>query len=97
MNQKVEELVEWVAKEIAESHGYVFPCGIEEEDDSMRYWAKRVLSYPDLALIKRERALPVLNEEYYARRGAYLVPTDYLPVIPLAEALKEDSHDIPKR
>lgn len=32
-----------VAEKVAESHGYVFPCGIEEEDDSFRFWAKEIL------------------------------------------------------
>ena len=33
---------EKIAGKIAESHGYLYPCGIEEEDDSFRYWADQI-------------------------------------------------------
>ncbi|KKM24289.1 hypothetical protein LCGC14_1606610 [marine sediment metagenome] len=35
---------ESVAKKIAESHGYVFPSGIEEDDDSFLYWADQIFA-----------------------------------------------------
>jgi len=84
MNNKVGELVEWVAKGLR----YEIKKGTiswELLDDGARaYWqhlAKVVLSHPDLALIDRGKTpchIVLLGDD-----------ATYYPIIPLAEALKE--------
>jgi len=86
---KVDELVEWVAKEL---HYYDWDCEVsmaynyggsgvwEEQDDVLHQFylnrAKQLLSHPDLALIDRENPNTCMD-----CAGVY--------VIPLADALKE--------
>jgi len=84
MNKKVDELVEWVAREI-----FSICCpGYEFHDEEMyRGFAKQILSHPDLALIDKTAQFIKTDEG----NGYYLTsePMHLLPVIPLAEALKE--------
>ncbi len=55
--KEITRLVNKVASEVAESHGCTFPCGIEEEDNSFVYWAKRILE-----VIKSEADSSIVGE-----------------------------------
>ena len=83
MNEEVkkqaEEIIEQEAKHVAESHLYVYPCGITEEDDSFRYWSKIILSNPKLYIIDTENHRTSIT----GFKGTWL------PVIQLSEVLKE--------
>ncbi len=86
MNDKVNELVEWVSDIIREAtneraiEGNRY-CGLDNR------FAKQILSHPDLALIDKEAPLIKVDEDYscYLHSGN----RELLLVIPLAEALKE--------
>jgi len=75
MNNKVEELMEWVSRKILEYDG---------RKPGVRYGtiAREILSHPDLALIDR-RNYNAFNK-HEVPRGAELAM-----IVPLAEALKE--------
>ncbi len=75
--------------------------------DGLRQLAKQILSHPDLALIDRERKIshetcydvnveePWRGEYQTAFRNGqrHLIHLGYLPVIPLAEAIKENDEE----
>ncbi len=44
LTAKEKKLKGLIAKRVASSHGYVFPCGIEEEDNSFLFWADQILA-----------------------------------------------------
>ena len=81
MNKQVEELVEWVAKEIheivADSGGELHLWELCKQPHYIEY-AKQTLSHPDLALIDR-------RSPYYKQ-----VTEGYGCVIPPAQELKEE-------
>ena len=98
---RVEELIEWVAntlmpyaKQLEEEFG---SGNMDNVFKLSRELAKQILSHPDLALIDRERTPPVtfpekLDADYIKawEQGANdLTRGGWLPVIPLAEAIKE--------
>ena len=101
MNEKVLELVEWVAKTMQDRDaeaGECYACwdeSVEATRNSYKVTAKRVLSHPDLALIDREKELPDeisiaefgLGEPLFDR--GTIKEAGFLPAIPLAEEVKK--------
>ena len=86
MNNKVEELVEWVARQLPTGAS---PLASKNWDEigavSKEIWqrkARLILSHPDLALIDR-RNYNAFNK-HEVPKGAELAM-----IVPLAEALKE--------
>lgn len=71
-----EKAEEKIAGQIAESHGYVYPCGVEEEDDSFRYWADQILDlkWPDgspmIGVIAKDQSVPPLKPGMFPQIGA---------------------------
>jgi len=89
MNDKVKELVEWVAKEHGENmFKDPFYCEYVTEHDreSCRKWARQILSHPDLALI-------VKHQESWYFNGEEVVH-ETIEYIPLAPELKESKDGI---
>jgi len=91
---KVDELVEWVARVIYEEPQAIsyFNWETAQERDKQYYRrkAKQILSHPDLALIDRENDLP---EVAYHSSNWCLIPRRFIKshieaVIPLAGAIK---------
>lgn len=100
---EVQKLVEWVAIFVYKSmfprqdlyEQRPWEVVGEEEREVYRADARAILSHPDLALIDREKKPPssgvldsLLKETWELCQQAML-SSDYLPVIPLAEELKE--------
>ena len=94
MNEQVERLVEWVARELYfDGEDYVTGSVAEMSwREKLPYqkqrWvdkATRILSHPDLALIDRE-----LEKVKIAYNEMDIELCTCPPVIPLAEALKEE-------
>ncbi len=99
--ERVKEMVKWVEQEIRDWIIANYPVGNQVFLDL----AKQILSHPDLALIDRENELPKLPEhlsdkdfewmlDFVKRARKAFKDAGYLPVIPLAKAIKEieDGH-----
>lgn len=84
MNKKVEGLVEWTQQTIRD-HLVGDRTATSLEVHLCLTAAKAILSHPDLALIDRERM-----SQYLPTKETYCFDAGWLPVIPLAEALKEE-------
>jgi len=88
MDDKVKELVEWVKNILEQRYGSEI---YDEYNDEV---AEELLSHPDLALIVRGKPKcwyckePV--EVLVVHDCGYSVSESFKPVIPLAEALKEE-------
>lgn len=92
MNKKVDELVEWVAREafiwhIGDSKAWDDPTWIRWEGPPREDYyklAKQILSHHYLALIDRDAVLACVGEDGVIRKYKTT------KIIPLAEELKEE-------